>query len=164
MAQELELPTLIAAVGPGCDAAAYPPEYEVHRKEDTQRTFLELCTDSATGQMQLKEAAARKPPVPPDTMKPLPTELFEHRLKERESPFLETLSKLAEQILRDCPEEKRFGHLSKTYFLISQIYQEVQQRKGEEFFALGVYRGAERARAHMFSNSACGLYELGMIS
>ena len=97
-------------------------------------------------------------------MAQLPEELFGHRLTELERPFLESLSMLAERILKDCPEEKRGGHLSKTYFLISRIYQEVQRREGEKFFALGAQRGAEKARAHMFSNTACGLFELGMIS
>tara|TARA_B100000795_G_C22750540_1_gene419226 strand:- start:133 stop:516 length:384 start_codon:yes stop_codon:yes gene_type:complete len=97
----------------------------------------------------------------------LPPELVERRLKELEDNFNSTLSRLAERILNDCPEDKRNEHQSKTYFLVSAIYKEVCRRKESkqnlEFFVLGEERSIEKARAHMFSNSATGLFELGFV-
>jgi hypothetical protein len=99
-------------------------------------------------------------------MRKLPSELVERRLKELEDRFNSTLSCLAKRILNDA-EDKRIEHQSKTYVLVSEIHKEVCRRKKSntnfEFFVLGEERSIEKARAHMFSNSATGLFELGFV-
>ena len=102
-------------------------------------------------------------------MRKLPPELVERRLKELEDRFNSTLSRLAERILNDCPEDKRVEHQSKTYVLVSEIHKAECRRKESntnlEFFVLGEERSIENdKRAHMFSNSGTGLFELGFVT
>ena len=101
-------------------------------------------------------------------MRKLPSELVERRLKELEDRFNSTLSCLAKRILNDA-EDKRIEHQSKTYVLVSEIHKEVCRRKESntnlEFFVLGEERSIENdKRAHMFSNSGTGLFELGFVT
>lgn len=63
--------------------------------------------------------------------------------------------------LRTSPQE----HLNKTYCMICAVAAEVERLKLEgvatiDFLALGQFRSIEKARAHLCSSSALGIFDL----
>ena len=67
------------------------------------------------------------------------------------------------------PAEKRHEHASKTYYMMAACHKEIRKRKETEdgsgkeerpFVALGRFRSAEKARAHLHSSSAAAVYDV----
>ena len=68
--------------------------------------------------------------------------------------------------MRDVPAAKRAEHASKTYHMFvcaADAARDAPPGVGPDtgFFALGQFRSAEKARAHLHSNYATAIYDLG---
>ena len=100
---------------------------------------------------------------PACTLVPLPPVLFTHRVASAlEMRFCAELRTLDQRIMADVPAAKRGEHASKTYHLFVSAADAVRDAPpGDSFFALGQFRSAEKARAHLHSSYATGIYDLG---
>ena len=129
---------------------------------------LEMNSDGV-----LVKGPSLPPPVDEADSLPLPTlpdALFAKRLpSDQEYRFNTELSKLTSRIIADVPAEKRHEHASKTYYMMAACHKEILQRKETEdgsgkeerpFVALGRFRSAEKARAHLHSSSAAAVYDV----
>ena len=64
-------------------------------------------------------------------------------------------------IMRDVPADKRREHASKTYhMMLCAADAERDSPPGVGFFAIGQFRSAEKACAHLHSSYAGGIYDL----
>ena len=88
---------------------------------------------------------------------------FTHRAASvLEMRFCSELRSLDQRIMADVPAAKRGEHASKTYHLFVGAADAVRDAPaGDSFFALGQFRSAEKARAHLHSSYATGVYDLG---
>ena len=78
---------------------------------------------------------------------------------EIERAFLGELRRLAARIAFDASADVRRQHVYKTYALVVAC-AEASEADGEEFFVLGAHRPSEKARAHLHSSFATGLFNL----
>ena len=94
-------------------------------------------------------------------LKRLPAELLVAPIAESHRvAFLAELCALASKISAEAPPDKRREHASKTYCLVAAVAREVARvGEGADFFVLGQFRGVEKARAHMHSSYALGVYD-----
>jgi len=160
---------------PGCDAAGVVPEYALRAQTDEPPPWHEMGVDGALTQRS-------GPPPSPDGMPELPAALFAERRGELEEAFHAALHSLVALVRDACGGAAAWAaHAPRAYTLVDAVVQ--QQRalvaadmgKTEDsrlaskqgFFAVGQPRlvrtrsGAhEAARAHVFSNTAMGIYEL----
>ena len=145
----------LVAASPGVDAAAVAPEYERLRQQGAARV-LEMDRKG-----ELCELPDTTPPA--CTFAPLPPALFTHRVASAlEMRFCAELRTLDQRIMADVPAAKRGEHASKTYHLFVSAADAVRDAPpGDSFFALGQFRSAEKARAHLHSSYATGIYDLG---
>lgn len=156
-ARSLHLPAEAVASAPGVDGAGAPPEY-LRAVGDAAVRTLEMSADGAL----LPSGSLSAPPA--CTLPLLPPCLFERRLpRERERAFSNELVSLSNKVLSDVPPAKRCEHASKTYWMLACIISEEARKRGGDFVALGRFRSAEKARAHMHSTTATGLFDLAAL-
>ena len=98
---------------------------------------------------------------------PLPTKIASLVVAYRilhhvELRFCAELRTLDQRIMADVPAAKRGEHASKTYHMLVGAADVARDAPpGDGFFALGQFRSAEKARAHLHSSYATGIYDLG---
>lgn len=157
-AKRLGLAHLLVAISPGIDAAAVTPDYAQRQQavDGGNVRVVELGTDGVMCDVA--------PPAPVCSLPVLPAALFETRHISLEGCYSELLRPLADRIIADCPPDKRKEHHSKTYCLMSAISVEIERIKldgsSADFFALGQFRSIEKARAHLHSSTALGIFDL----
>ena len=167
------IPATLVAASPGVDAAGVAPEYvdaasTAGASDAMPIDVLEMNSDGV-----LVKGPSLPPPVDEADSLPLPTlpdALFAKRLpSDQENRFNTELSKLTSRIIADVPAEKRHEHASKTYYMMAACHKEIRKRKETEdgsgkeerpFVALGRFRSAEKARAHLHSSSAAAVYDV----
>ena len=144
----------LVAASPGVDAASVAPEYERLRQQGTARV-LEMDREGV-----LCELPDTAPPA--CTFQQLPPELFFHRVTSvLEMRFGAELRNLDQRIMADIPAAKRGEHASKTYHMFVGAADAVRDAPpGDSFFALGQFRSAEKARAHLHSCSVAASRDL----
>ena len=122
---------------------------------------LTLVSINGNGLVELPSATLPKCLLPE-----LPSTLFERRLAPAsEAAFCEQLRTLSARIMADVPAEKRGEHASKTYHMLVSAAEAARSAPpGDGFFALGQFRSAEKARAHLHSSYATGIYDLGHLA
>lgn len=159
-ARRLGLPTTLVAVSPGVDAAAVAPAY-AERLAAADGAAVPVLTMTAEG-----ELAPAAPPAPACALRLLPVSLLERRLgAPAQAAFHRQLARLAAQILAAAPAELRKEHASKTYCLVAATHAEVARRgAAADFFVTGQWRGAEKARAHLHSSYALGIYDVSQFA
>ena len=95
-------------------------------------------------------------PAPECTLRALPAALLGARVPPAvEKAYLDGLCTLTERILGDAPAAKRAEHASKTYATVAAA---VAPAAAGECFIIGQFRGGEKARCHLHSSFAVGLY------
>ena len=158
VATRLSLPVVLVAAAPGVDAAAVAPSY-ARRLSAPGAGAVRVIEMGNDGVLQPSSAAAQACPLPL-----LPEALFGQRLSPGvEGAFHAHLRPLASRILSDAT---RVGveaeHASKTYVMAAACAEEVlgNGALAGEFFVLGRFRYAEKARAQMHSSFAAGLYDV----
>ena len=149
----------LIAASPGVDAAAVAPEYERIRRGGAAARVLEMDREGV-----MRELTGTAPPA--CTLPELPAALFPHRHDAAlERRFCSELCTLDERIMADVPAEKRGEHASKTYHMLVSAAEAARSAPpGDGFFALGQFRSAEKARAHLHSSYATGIYDLGHLA
>ena len=149
----------LIAASPGVDAAAVAPEYERMRRSGGAARVLEMDREGV-----LRELTDTAPPA--CTLPELPAALFPHRHDAAlERRFCAELCTLDERIMADVPAEKRGEHASKTYHMLVCAAEAARSAPpGDGFFTLGQFRSAEKARAHLHSSYATGIYDLGHLA
>ena len=149
----------LIAASPGVDAAAVAPEYERMRRSGATARVLEMDREGV-----MRELTGTAPPA--CTLPELPAALFPHRHDAAlERRFCAELCTLDERIMADVPAEKRGEHASKTYHMLVSAAEAARSAPpGDGFFALGQFRSAEKARAHLHSSYATGIYDLGHLA
>lgn len=149
----------LIAASPGVDAAAVAPEYERIRRGGATARVLEMDREGV-----LRELTDTAPPA--CTLPELPAALFPHRHDAAlERRFCAELCTLDERIMADVPAEKRGEHASKTYHMLVCAAEAARSAPpGDGFFTLGQFRSAEKARAHLHSSYATGIYDLGHLA
>eukprot|EP00908_Phaeocystis_cordata_P003532 Transcript_13872.p1 GENE.Transcript_13872~~Transcript_13872.p1 ORF type:complete len:406 (+),score=189.68 Transcript_13872:932-2149(+) len=146
----------LIAASPGVDAAAVAPEYERIRRGGATARVLEMDREGV-----MRELTGTAPPA--CTLPELPAALFPHRVGAAlELRFCAELRTLDQRIMADVPAAKRGEHASKTYHMLVGAADAARDAPpGDGFFALGQFRSAEQARAHLHSSYATGIYDLG---
>jgi len=170
VAERLGLEATIVAAAPGVDAAGVDPAYLAAAQAAAQSPppfppvrVLEM--DAAGELVERTGADASKGPpacVPP--LPPLPHRLYASRMPtDLEGRFCAELRSLAADIAAAVPDAKRSEHFSKTYWMMTKVAAEaeaVAAAGSAPFVAIGQFREAEKARAHLHSSTACGLFDV----
>ena len=152
-AAEVEVPALFVAASPGVDAAAVAPEYDVRRAAALEEGAAEVPVLEMSAEGALEKIAG---PAPECTLRALPAALLGARVPPAvEKAYLDGLCTLTERILGDAPAAKRAEHASKTYATVAAA---VAPAAAGECFIIGQFRGGEKARCHLHSSFAVGLY------
>ena len=149
----------LVAASPGVDAAAVAPAYGSRLSAD-QGQEVRVLEMGANPDRPCNLAPAAGP-APPCSLPVLPEALLSSRLpSDLEAAFIAELRRLAARIAYDLPSPEAIAaHAYKTYALVVACAA-AMDGGGGEFFALGAHRVAEKARAHMHSSFALGLYDL----
>lgn len=160
VAHSLRIDALFVAAAPGVDAAAVSPEYMAAVGNTAVRT-LKMNRDGELVELQ--------GPTPACTLSILPDVLFKRRLPPViEHKFCAELRTLTNRILKDAALNERHEHTSKTYCMMAAVAAEVERYRAngdtKEFVALGQFRDAEQARAHLHSADALGLYDISSLT
>ena len=163
------IPLHAVASSPGIDAAAVAPTYASLLGATPPPRLFEMTEEGAL------ELQPETPP-PECALTPLPVGLLEQRVeRDVEESFGDALLALDAQIMADAaPAGKRAEHASKTYHLQACCIRLLRREAPTEapgadgrvdgaarpFVAVGMYRGSEKARAHVHSSYCTGLYRL----
>ena len=171
-AQRLGLEATIVAASPGIDAAAVDPAYlaAAHAAAQTPPPsppvrVLEMGAEGKLVERAGGGAASQGPPACVPPLQPLPRRLYASRMTaDLESRFCAELRSLAADISAAVPDSKRSEHFSKTYWMMAMVAAEAADvavaGSAAPFVAIGQLRSAEKARAHLHSSTALGLFDV----
>ena len=102
------------------------------------------------------------PPAPSCEQTELPAALFATpAAPPLAAALIDGLTALAARVTADAPPDKRAEHASKTYALVAAVARERARRgAAAEFFVVGSPRKVEKARAHLHSSMALGVFDV----